>query len=156
MANFQYGLSLDPLDAPQRHCFYDSDEGEDEHESIPEDLYSVVVSKKISAKLLLVGTSETACHFLSSHVAMESEPFAVVKTRHPLTVLKGKYFTREGEQVDTVAEEDEVVLSKIHRAIGGQEDVCVCLNEDALKRSYCNYWSRKVRGGVCLVHVGWL
>ena len=139
MAGLQFGFSLDPQDAPQRHCFYDSEEEEELENSVPEDVFSVELVDKLAIKLLIIGNTQAASSFLSSHVITESEPCAVVKTRYPLKVIKGKYFTRDGEQ----AVSNDATVSKIYRDVknGG---TCLCLNERIFKEEYCNYWSKTV------------
>ncbi len=140
-STFQFGLSLDPLDGLQRHCFYDSDEEQDEENVVQclDDLFIAQTSTKVPIKLLIMGTSRIGCHFLSSHVTTEPKPCAIVKTLDPLRALKGKYFSDEGDETT----DREKTISSIY-GVKDKEGVFICLNEMPLKEEYCNCWSKKV------------
>ncbi len=147
MAGLEFGFSFNPQDAPQRHCFYDSDEEvevEDGEEIISEDVFSIESLMKVTTiKLLVIGNTQPSCSFLSSHVITEPEPFAVVKTKCPLKVLKGKYFTRDGDQYES-DHGDGVLVSKLYYTTNGGTSTSLCLNENAFKEDYCNSWSKTV------------
>ena len=144
MAGLDFGLSLGPYDAPQRHCFYDSEEEEGVDESrleTPEKLFTLENSSHLFCKLLVITTSSVADMFITSHVVLDSSSCASVTTKRCLKVLKGKYFNRDGVQANAVTE--DATVSKFY-SVKDRTGVCVCVHEQTLKEEFCNYWGRKV------------
>ena len=142
MAGLQFGMSLDPYSVPQRHCFYDSDEEQDEIDE--EELSLSIIDlpencPKLKSKLLIIATSTIAAAFIRSHVITDPNPLSSIVTKQSLRAFKGKYFSPSGEQTDHHEETiTDVFLLK------EKKDVCICIHEQPLREEYCNEWSRKV------------
>lgn len=143
MASLLSGFSLDPLDAPQRHCFHDSDDEDEVPQTFesPESLFTVETASKASVDLLVIGTSPITCKFLSSHVITEAHTCSTVKTHDSLKVLKGRYFPSNSDRDLNPA--IETIISKIYKA-KDNEGTLICTNEESLKEDYANGWSQKV------------
>ena len=143
MANdLQFGLSLDPYSIPQRHCFYDSDE---EEQDSNQEFISISGNPQCITNLLIISTSKIAGAFLKSHVMLNPlDPVSVITCRQPVKTLKGRCFYGNKERDMGDIDEEQVKLAELYET-AGQSDVSVCVMTDNLKEDFCNELSRKVR-----------
>lgn len=144
-----YGFSLDPLDAPRRHCFNDSDDEDDVPQSVesPYSLFTVEIANKASVDLLVIGTSPLACKFLQSHVIIQPDPYSTVHKHirgigHPCNTDNDPIL---GFVLRVVL---PVSVSKIYKA-QDNEGTLICINDELFKEDNANGWSRQVCRAPC-------
>ena len=143
MANdLQFGLSLDPYSIPQRHCFYDSDE---EEQDSNQEFISISGNPQRITNLLIISTTKIAGAFFKSHLMLNPlNPVSVITCRQPVQTLKGRCFYDNKERDMSDKDEEQVKLAELYET-AGQSDISVCVMTDNLKEDFCNELSRKVR-----------
>jgi hypothetical protein len=141
-AGLEFGLSLDPYSVPQRHCFYDSDDEEDEGEGDGLDCTFVSMSPNVSdpIKLLIVCTSEITGAFIKTHVMLDHPPLSILNCNtKPSKALKRCLFQSEDSDKDTIPYK----LGEMY-SVTSHSNTLVYFCLDYLKEDYCNEWSRKI------------
>ncbi len=130
----EFGISLDPSSVPQRHALYDSDEEEEQTESLKANFIfqpppeSVQIHKSYS---LVVAVGSIPCIFARSHFILSPLLTLEASTR---AIFQGMYFPKSSQE--------SCLVSELMNADGG--DVIFCLHEKNLKSEHVNAWSKKV------------
>ena len=136
MASLLFGLSLDPSAVPQRHCFYESDEEEEETDQQPLFKFSRR-EDAVKTSCLILCTSATASAFIRSHLCVEEEPFATISCVSRSKILEGHQF--DSGQLDSSDQVTSFYWTKGKNAV-------VCSHEQGLNADVCNAWSDLVSG----------
>ena len=143
--HMDFGISLDPSSVVQRHSLEDSDEEEDESETVGNATETFTVPNRRDqldpAGKLIIAIGQPAVIFIKSYLDLEPLPSYTISTK-TLTAFKDKHFssgTHHQDDTYTVSEGSDA------KRTGSDVGRClVCTHQQPLNSKYCNLWCSKV------------